>query len=149
MHKIHPQIRLMSSEKEKQEALDFRQKHFFDRLKIQDPYRWALGPADHLHWLLYDENKVIGYAHVQIWPGRRAALRIIVIDEEMRGRGIGKYLMNFCEQTLKEQGIAILQTEASPKAYLFYKNLGYTEMPFNNPEGDPTHPDDTAMGKYL
>ncbi len=38
MHKTHLEVRLMSSEKEKKEALDFRQKHFFDRLGIQDPY---------------------------------------------------------------------------------------------------------------
>lgn len=32
----------ISSEKDKDAALDFKQKHFFDRLKIQDPYTWAL-----------------------------------------------------------------------------------------------------------
>ena len=143
------QIRLMSSEKEKQEALDFRQKHFFDRLGFQDPYAWALEQKDHLHWLLYDHDRVIGYAHVQIWPNHRAALRIIVIDEQVRGQGMGKYLMQACEQALKEQGVTLLQTEASLNAYLFYKSLGYIEMPFNNPDGEPTHPNDRAMGKYL
>ena len=143
------QIRLMSSEKEKKEALDFRQKHFFDRLGFQDPYAWALGQKDHLHWLLYDNDRVIGYAHVQIWPNHRAALRIIVIDEQARGQGMGKYLMHACEQALKEQGVTLLQTEASSNAYHFYKKLGYIEMPFNNPDGEPTHPDDRAMGKHL
>jgi len=145
----HLQIRLISSEKEKKEALDFRQKHFFDRLGFQDPYAGALGQKDHLHWLLYDKDRVIGYAHVQSWPDHRAALRIIVIDEEVRGLGMGKYLMDYCEKTLKERGVKLLQTEASPNAYLFYKKLGYIEMPFNNPDGELTHPDDRAMGKYL
>ena len=149
MHKTHLQAHLMSSEKQRKEALDFRQKHFFDRLKIEDPYLWTLDKKDHLHWLLYDGDKLIGYAHVQIWPNHRAALRIIVIDEQVRGLGMGKYLMNCCELALKEQGITLLQTEASPTAYPFYKKLGYIEMPFNNPDGDPTHPDDQAMGKYL
>lgn len=149
MHKTHLQAHLMSSEKQKKEALDFRQRHFFDRLKIQDPYRWTLNQKDHLHWLLYDGDKVIGYAHVQMWPNHRAALRIIVIDEQLRGLGMGKYLMNCCEHALKEQGIMLFQTEASPTAYSFYKKLGYIEMPFNNPDGDATHPDDQAMGKYL
>lgn len=139
----------MSSEKEKKEAVEFRQKHFFDLLGFQDPYRWTLDQSDHLHWLLYEGEKVIGYAHVQIWPGHRAALRIIVIDEKMRGLGLGKFLMNYCEKNLKKQGITLLQTEASPSAYPFYKKLGYEEMPFNNPDGEPTHPNDRAMGKYL
>lgn len=149
MHKTHLEVRLMCSEKEKKEALDFRQKHFFDRLGIQDPYRRALDQKEHFHWLLYDDGIIIGYAHVQIWPNHRAALRIIVIDESVRGHGMGKYLMNYCEKALKQQGITLLQTEASPNAYPFYKKLGYIEMPFNNPDGEPTHPDDRAMGKYL
>ncbi|MGB7978752.1 MAG: GNAT family N-acetyltransferase [Chlamydiales bacterium] len=140
---------LISSEKEKKAALDFRQKHFFDQRGFKDPYAWTLGEKDHLHWLLYDGDKVIGYAHVQIWPEHRAALRIIVIDEQKRGSGMGKYLMDHCEGAVKKQGVVLLQTEASPNAYLFYKRLGYTEMPFNNPDGEPTHPDDRAMGKYL
>jgi ribosomal protein S18 acetylase RimI-like enzyme len=146
---IDPQARLISSEKEKNAALDFRQKHFFDRLNIQDPYAWALDQKDHLHWLLYDGDEVIGYAHVQMWPDHRAALRIIVIDEQRRGQGMGKCLMDHCEEELKQRGVTLFQTEASPNAYLFYKKLGYIEMPFNNPDGEPTHPDDRAMGKYL
>lgn len=149
MNKIHLRVQLMLSQKEKEGALAFRQKHFFDRLGIQDPYRWALDQKDHFHWLLYDGDKVIGYVHVQNWPDHRAALRIIVIDEQVRRRGMGKYLMDYCEQKLKEWGVKLLLTEASPNAYLFYKRLGYTEMPFNNPDGDPTHPDDRAMGRYL
>lgn len=143
------QVRIISSETEKKEALDFRQKHFFDRLGIQDPYRSAVGKKDHLHWLLYDGGKAIGYAHVQIWPDHRAALRIIVIDEQVRGHGMGKYLMEYCERTLKGQGVTLFQTEASPNAFHFYKKLGYIEMPFNNPDQEPTHPDDRGMGKYL
>lgn len=143
------QAHLISSKKEKDAALDFRQKHFFDRLNIQDPYTWTLDKKDHLHWLLYDGDEVIGYAHVQMWPDHRAALRIIVIDEQRRGQGMGKCLMDHCEKKLKQLGVTLFQTEASPNAYLFYKKLGYTEMPFNNPDGEATHPDDRAMGKYL
>lgn len=98
---------------------------------------------------MHKNGTVIGYAHVQIWPEHRAALRIIVIDEQRRGNGMGKYLMGCCEEELKKKDITLLQTEASPNAYLFYKKLGYIEMPFNNPDGEPTHPDDRAMGKYL
>ena len=73
----------------------------------------------------------------------------IIIDEQRRAQGMGKYLMDACEQALKQRGIRLLQTEASPSAYSFYKKLGYIEMPFNNPDGEPTHADDRAMGKYL
>jgi hypothetical protein len=55
----------------------------------------------------------------------------------------------FVRRYLVYYSILLLQTESSPNAYLFYKKLGYIEMPFNNPDGEPTHPDDRAMGKYL
>lgn len=146
---INLQVRLISSEEEKKEALQFRQKHFFDRISIQDPYSWTLEQKDHLHFLLFAGENVIGYAHVQIWPEHRAALRIIVIEEPARSQGRGAYLMDKCEQMLKKQGVRVLQTEASPDAYLFYKKLGYMEMPFNNPDQEPTHPNDRALGKFL
>ena len=61
-------------------------KHFFDQRGFKDPYAWTLDERDHFHWLLSDGGKVIGYAHVQIWPEHRAALRIIVIDEQRSDR---------------------------------------------------------------
>jgi GNAT superfamily N-acetyltransferase len=149
IHTTYLQIRLVSSKKEKQEALAFRQKHFFDQRGFPDPYAWTLEGKDHLHWLLYDNGKVIGYAQVQIWPNDRAALRLIIIDESVQGHGMGKYLMDFCEQALKQRSIKLLQTEASPNAYPFYQKLGYIEMPFNSPDGEPTHSNDRGMGKYL
>jgi pimeloyl-ACP methyl ester carboxylesterase/GNAT superfamily N-acetyltransferase len=142
-------VRVMSTHEEKEAATQFRQRYFFDRVPIKDPYLWTFDHKDHLHFILYKESDIVGYAHIQLWPDHRAALRIIVIDERVRGQGMGKYLMDFCEQALKAQGITLLQTEASPAAYSFYKKLGYIEMPFNNPDGEPTHPNDRAMGKYL
>ncbi len=35
MHNTYLQVRSVSSKKRKKEAFNFRQKHFFDRLKIQ------------------------------------------------------------------------------------------------------------------
>ena len=81
--------------------------------------------------------------------GRRYTGFPLVIDEQKRGQGMGKCLMDHCEQELKQRGVILFQTEASPNAYLFYKKLGYIDMPFNNPDGEATHPDDQAMGKYL
>jgi ribosomal protein S18 acetylase RimI-like enzyme len=143
------QTRLVSSEKDKQEARTFRQTHFFDQRGFKDPYAWTVDAKDHLHWLLYDGERPIGYAQVQIWPNHRAALRIIVIAASSQGRGMGRYLMEHCEEALKQRGITLLQTEASPNAIQFYKKLGYTDMPFNSPDGEPTHPNDRAMGKQL
>lgn len=139
----------MSTLEERETITSMRQKYFFDRVPIKDPYLWTFNHKEHLHFILYKASKIVGYAHVQLWPNHRAALRIIVVDERIRGQGMGKYLLDSCEQALKEQGVTLLQTEASSNAYPFYKKLGYIEMPFNNPDGESTHLDDRPMGKYL
>jgi len=140
---------MISSQQERQAATVLRQKYFFDRVPIKDPYLWTFDHKDHLHFILCLGNEIVGYAHVQLWPGRRAAIRIIVIEEQFRGSGLGKRLLAFCEKVLKEQGVKMLHTESRPKTTSFYKNLGYVEMPFNDPEGVATDPHDIAMGKEL
>jgi RimJ/RimL family protein N-acetyltransferase/GNAT superfamily N-acetyltransferase len=147
--KKEPHVRMMTLPIERETAKRFRQKYFFDRVPVQDPYLWTFDHKDHLHFILYDGDEIVGYAHVQLWPDHRAAMRIIVIDEPARGHRLGTVLMKSCERALKNRGITLLQTEASPAAYHFYKKLGYVEMPFDNPEREPTHPSDRAMGKYL
>jgi len=143
------EVRLVASKKEKQDARDFRQKHFFDARGFQDPYAATLEQPNHIHWLLYKSDRIVGYAQAELWPNHRAALRIIVIEPASQGHGLGKYLMGVCEQALKKRGVQHLHTEASPNAYVFYKKLGYAEMPFNPPDGEPTHPNDRAMRKTL
>ncbi len=134
---------------EKEEAKAFRQKHFFDSRSLQDPYVWTFNRGGHAHFALYQDDRMIGYAHIQYWPGSRAALRIIVVDEKQRNKGYGSYLLNCCEQILKEEGIKILHTESSPDAVEFYKRFGYSEMPFDDPDKFSSDKRDIPLGKVL
>jgi GNAT superfamily N-acetyltransferase len=142
-------VRICTTPQEKEAARQFRQKHFFDSRSIQDPYLWTFDREGHGHFALYQKGNMIGYAHIQYWPHHRAALRIIVIDEQLRKRGYGSYLLKCCEQKLKEEGIKVLQTEATPDVVEFYKNLGYREMPFDDPDKYPSDERDIPMGKRL
>jgi hypothetical protein len=125
-------------------AKHFRNQYFFDRKNIGDPYTWAFENDKHKHFLLYKGIDVIGYAHIQLWPFQRAALRIISIEELYR-----KELLYTIEKWLKSQGYQCLHTESSPNALEFYKKLGFEKMFFNDPDGYEGSPDDIAMGKLL
>lgn len=127
----------------------FRQKYFFDKVPISDPYTWTFEHKDHFHFALYQGAKIIGYAHIQLWLESRAALRIIVIDEPYRKQGIGGKFLNHCERWLKQQGIKALHTQSSPNAHPFYCKYGYIEMPFNDPDGYESSPQDIDIGKVL
>jgi GrpB-like predicted nucleotidyltransferase (UPF0157 family)/GNAT superfamily N-acetyltransferase len=142
-------IRFCTHYDEWEAARTFRNKTFFDKIPIADPYTWTFDHQDHVHLVLYQGPQIIGYAHVQLWPDHRAALRIIVIDKRFRGQGLGGHFLTLCERWLKEKGFTALQTQASPDAYPFYLKYGYNEMPFNDPDGYESDPQDTDMGKVL
>jgi GrpB-like predicted nucleotidyltransferase (UPF0157 family)/GNAT superfamily N-acetyltransferase len=130
-------------------AKQLRNKYFFDPLSISDPYTWTFDHPEHVHLILYQGVEIIGYAHIQFWPEHRAALRIIVIDEKYRQQKLGSQFLQLCEQWLKKQGIKTLHDEARPNVVSFYRKNGYTEMPFEDPSGEPPSPNDIAMGKRL
>lgn len=127
----------------------FRQKYFFDRVPILDPYTWTFKHIEHIHFVLYKGTKMIGYAHIQLWPEKRSALRIIVIDELCRNLGIGGQFLKTCECWLSARGIKKLQIQSSPEAYQFYCTHGYIHMPFNDPDGHESDPRDIDVGKDL
>lgn len=126
---------------------NFRLKYFF-KTNV-DPYTWTFEEKDHLHWVFYKNNEIIGYIHLQLWPEQRALLRIIVIDEPYRKLGYGSLLLSRCERWLRQWGYKMLMTQSSPEAYPFYIKQGYSKMPLNDPNGYKTDPRDIEMGKDL
>lgn len=130
-------------------AENFRQKYFFDKVPIKDPYKWTFNHNDHAHLILYKGVAIIGYAHLQFWSDDRAALRIIVIEQPFRSQGFGGQFLELIEKWIRINNRKSIHAEASPQALFFYKKHGYIDMPFNNPEGDETHPSDTPVGKIL
>ena len=84
-----------------------------------------------------------------MWPDNRAALRIIVIDEKEQRKGYGKEFMLLIEKWLRLEGYKSIHTESSPAVLKFYQAINYIEMPFNDPDGYESNPNDTPMGKLL
>ncbi len=130
-------------------AKRFRQKYFFDKVPVSDPYTWTFTDFKHAHFVFYQEIQIIGYAHLQLWPKARAAMRILVIDEPFRKQGFGEQFLGLCEQWVHEQGYRSLHMESSPAAVAFYKKHDYQEMPFEDPEGHVGYPQDIPLGKVL
>lgn len=130
-------------------ARHFRQHYFFDKEQRTDPYTWTFNHPEHVHLVLCQGVDSVGYAHIQRWPKARAAMRMIVIDEKCRGKGLGAQFLALCEKWLRTHAIHTLHIESSQKALSFYSRYGYSEMAFNDPEGHESHPDDTAIGKQL
>lgn len=135
--------------KEWEAVKSFRNKYFFDPLGKEDPYTWTFGHKDHHHLILYQGVEIVGYAHLQIWPEARVAMRIIVIDEAKRKQGLGASFLSLIENWLRETGYKSIHAEAHPSALAFYYSCSYKEMPFKDPDGYESDPQDVAVGKLL
>ncbi len=127
----------------------FRQKYFFDKVPIADPYTWTFKHKDHVHFVLYKGVEIVGYVHLQYWPEKRVAMRIIVIDENFRGQGFGEHLLGLCEKWLRLHGVKSIHIQTSPESYNFYKKNAYAETPFNDPDEHAVYHQDIDMGKLL
>ena len=124
-----------------------RNQHFFKN--VVDPYTWTFQHQDHIHFVFYRNATIIGYAHLQLWPQQRAALRIIVIVESYQKKGYGSQFLKLCERWLIHKGFKTLCVQSSKEAYPFYCNHGHSPMPFNDPEGYKGDPQDIEIGKIL
>lgn len=130
-------------------AKHFRRHYFFGSYGIEDPYTWTFSHKAHAHLVLYQGVEIIGYAYIQFWPDQRAAIRIIAIDENKRNQNSGSVFLALIEKWLKSLGIKIIHTESRKSSLRFYLKNGYTDMPFDDPEGHKSDPHDISVGKLL
>ena len=95
----------------------------------------VLKSKDHTAFVAAIENRIVG------WIGAAQAIMIevmphceitgLVIDENYRGKGIGKMLIEKVEQWAKEKGNDRLSLRCNVKrieAHSFYEHLGFTEI---------------------
>jgi GNAT superfamily N-acetyltransferase len=142
MHLREDQFRLCTHTAEWAAAKHFRDTYFFGPYGIEDPYTWTFNHEKHAHLVLYQGSRVIGYAHIQFWPDKRAAIRIIAIEENKRNQNSGSKFLVLIEKWLKSSGVKSIHAESRQTSLRFYLKNGYTEMPFDDPEGHESDQDD-------
>jgi GNAT superfamily N-acetyltransferase len=94
--------------------------------------------ADNDHALLVAENSanvVVGWAHGFIRPllveGRHVEVGGLVVDETVRGRGVGEKLMEAIEDWARERGCQYIYLRSNAirqDAHRFYERVGYEKV---------------------
>jgi GrpB-like predicted nucleotidyltransferase (UPF0157 family)/GNAT superfamily N-acetyltransferase len=130
-------------------AKHFRDTYFFDPHGIEDPYTWTFNHIDHAHLVLYQGVEIIAYAHIQFWPDKRSAIRIIAVDENKRNQNSGSKFLSLIEKWLRSLGVKSIHAESRQSSLRFYLKNGYCSMPFDDPEGHESDPNDVPVGKLL
>jgi GNAT superfamily N-acetyltransferase len=84
---------------------------------------------------LNNEQSVIGWMHVhtidRLEVGRYADIGGIVVDETMRGRGVGRALMLCAETWAREHGFDRVKLSSGAhrvEAHAFYEHIGYSNI---------------------
>ena len=80
------------------------------------------------------ENKTVGclqltyITYLTYQGGKRALIEGVRIDSKYRGKGVGKFMLNWAIAKSKEDGCHLVQLATDkkrPEALEFYKNLGF------------------------
>lgn len=86
-----------------------------------------------VEWFLLEENKnIVGFVSVSIdrrGKKKRGVFHTVFIEEEYRGRGGGKKLLNYAFDYLKKKGCYLVRSLVFPKnkrALELYKKIGFS-----------------------
>jgi GNAT superfamily N-acetyltransferase len=97
-----------------------------------------LAHPDYALWVAEVSGLVVGltgvFVHLALeYDGFYGRLLGLVVDEQYRGRGIGKKLLDHTERWLRERGVNKLTLTSGKQrieAHKFYRRLGYAETGF-------------------
>lgn len=96
-------------------AKQFRQKYFSSpQQAVDDSHTCSFNSPEHAHLILYQGTEIIGYAHIQLWPGDLATLHMMVIDKAKRNDRLEGQFLEFCREWLKSLGVKNLYVKLKP-----------------------------------
>lgn len=80
-------------------------------------------------------DKIVGYTALHIHSKRLAEIRSLIVDDNYRGKGIGKKMVSFCLDEAKALGV---EEDVLVLTYLpqFFEKIGFYEI---NKEHIPEH----------
>ena len=80
-------------------------------------------------YILSLDGNPIGLLRYNLFWDNTPFCTMLIIEEAYRGKGYGKYLMEYWEWEMKRQGYGMLlvSTQADENAQHFYRRLGYKD----------------------
>jgi len=77
-----------------------------------------------------DGNKIVGVACGAIQPNSKLRILIIALEKELRGKGLGKKLLNMMIGKSLAYGVkkVTLEVRKDSKAILFYRKLNFSSV---------------------
>ena len=100
--------------------------------EVERCYNAVRERGDHAVFVAEEDGRIIGFLHLYERPAfdkpPEVIVQAIVVDQSLRGAGIGKTIMSMAERWALERGfssIALTSNISRSGAHSFYNRLGY------------------------
>lgn len=116
------------TEQQKKDAFAVRKKVFVEEQNV--PLHLEIDDFDTsddvVHFVLYDEDTVIGAARIRESEAGVAKIERVCIDSTYRGKNLGLLIMREIEQHVRTLPFTTMKLNAQTYAIPFYEKLGFT-----------------------
>ena len=119
--------KLATSERELKEAFEVRKKVFVEEQGISEHLELDGHDSEALHTVVKDGKRVIGTARVLFLATNQAKLERMAILKPFRRQGIGRGIVSFLNEELRNRQIVQIVLHAQYPVVAFYKSCGFVE----------------------
>lgn len=119
--------KFVGNESELKGAFRVRRQVFVKEQNIPEEEEFDKLDSETLHVVVKDGNRVIGTTRVLFLADSQAKLERIAILKPFRRRGLGRGIILFLDEELKNRGIEQVILHAQCAAAAFYKSCGFEE----------------------
>ncbi len=119
--------KLATSERELKEAFEVRKKVFVEEQGISEHLELDGQDSEALHTVVKDGKRVIGTARVLFLTTNQAKLERMAILKPFRRQGVGRGIISFLNEELRNRQIVQMVLHAQYPVVAFYKSCGFVE----------------------
>lgn len=124
--------KLVTSDRELKAAFEVRLQVFVEEQGISEELELDDLDQEALHMVVKDGERVIGTARVLFLTANQAKIERMAILKPFRRRGIGKGIISFLNEELRNKQVEQVVLHAQYAVVAFYKSCGFEEsgLPF-------------------
>ncbi len=119
--------KLVASSRELKGAFEVRKQVFVEEQGISEDIELDEHDVEALHMVVKDKDRVIGTARVLFLAMNQAKIERMAILKPFRRRGIGRKIISFLNEELRNRKVKQVILHAQYPVVAFYKSCGFEE----------------------
>jgi predicted GNAT family N-acyltransferase len=119
--------KLLASDADLREAFDVRRQVFVGEQGISEGLVFDNHDREALHVVVEDGAQIIGTARVRFLGKKQAKLERMAVAKAFRHKGIGRGIIAFLDEELRDKQVQQVVIHAQEGAVEFYKSCGFKE----------------------